>query len=418
MREKVKKLLVIASSTFLVMAITSGSSPVQAANKPVVDASYNCNSYTYPSSDDSSFQMNLPFTLKLGDTEYDKVFASTNGVLSFGFADITYWDYPNTPSISLAGWDWVTWGDGAYMRYGTTANTLCIEWAVRPYPQSSGDVTYFTLLVTRSSNGDWSGQILSDGWFPDNLRRGIRYAPNEPVVVISSAFQVGSGGVPVETKGCWDGSTIPVTESCPAEPQPTVQTRVVSCTWTNPYTNEVQYGTANQRYYLYWDNTTTDIDTVAVACAAAAPEFPTPLPVQRERTITCRGLEPVTGSAMTWSATQRYNLYWDGHTEDIETSTDVCARTDGNLSNVDAIVVLDNGVELTVPVAQALALFESPSALIGAIFTNPSQVITAVMNIGADMTPAQRKQAQKTIVSAVVVTQVITSTSAITLIRK
>jgi sorbitol-specific phosphotransferase system component IIBC len=77
-----------------------------------------------------------------------------------------------------------------------------------------------------------------------------------------------------------------------------------------------------------------------------------------------------------------------------------------------------NGVELTVTVAQALELFESPSDLINALFSNPRQVATAIMNIGADMTPVQRKQSQQAIVPAVVVTQIISGTAAVTMIKR
>ena len=74
-------------------------------------------------------------------------------------------------------------------------------------------------------------------------------------------------------------------------------------------------------------------------------------------------------------------------------------------------------MELTVTVAEALQLFDSPSDLINAVFTNPGQVITAIANIGADMTQEQRKQAQRAVIPAVIVTQVVGATNAITLVR-
>lgn len=378
---------------------------------------YVCDMVTFPAADDSSFQMNLPFSLKLGQTEYQEVFVSTNGVLSFGVSDATYWDYPNTPSISVAGYDWVTWGDGAYLRYGTTENTVCIQWAVRPYPQSSGEITYIDLKILRQPNGSWTGEVTSTGWLPDNLRRGIRYLAGEPVVSIESTFQVGAGGVPVETQTCWNGAVIPVTEQCSAEPQPTIETRTIFCNGPNPYTGITETWQAVQRYYLYWNNNTEDIDTVAQACAAYEPNFPEPLPEIRNRDINCVGNSPVDNSEVRWTAIQQYKLFWDGREENLESATVICNRTDPNLNNVDGIIVLENGVELTVTVAEALQLFESPSDLINAVFTNPGQVITAVMNIGADMTQQQRKQAQRAVIPAVIVTQIVGTTTAVTLVR-
>lgn len=407
-----KKLLVII--TVWVSAITL-SIPAFAADTGV---EYACSQTTFPAADDSSFQMVLPFSLKLGQTEYQNVYVSTNGVLSFGVSDYTYWAYPNTPSISVAGWDWVTWGEGAYLRYGVTSNTLCIQWAVRPYPQSTGEITYIDLKVLRYPDGTWVGEITSTGWLPTDLRRGIRYNSGENVVQISNTFQVGDGGVPVETKTCWNGAVIPVTEQCSSEPQPTIQTRTVSCSAPNPYTNVTETWAGVQRYYLYWDNRTEDIDTLQEACDSSKPVFPEPLPEIRNKNITCTGNSPIDNSEMRWTAIQQYKLYWDGRTEDIGNQTEICNTTDPNLNNVDAIIVLDNGVELTVSVAQALQLFESPSDLVNAIFTNPGQVATAIMNIGADMSREQRKQAQRAIVPAVIVTQVVTATSAVTLVRR
>ena len=361
--------------------------------------------------------MNLPFSLKLGQTTYSQVFASTNGVMSFGVADGTYWDYPNSPSISLAGYDWVTWGSGAYLRYGTTSNTLCIEWAVRPFPQSSGALTYITLHAVTTGDGNWTGEITSEGWTPPGLRRGIRETTASPIVPISSTFSVG-GGVVIPTKTCWDGSVIPTTDSCPAEPLPTTNTRTVSCSTTNPYTGATVAYSGSQRYLLYWNDNTTDLDTVDEACAAAIPTFTPPPPTVETREVTCTGHNAVDNSPIFWTATQRYNLYWDHSMVDLETREDVCIAADPGLDGVTNIVVLANGVELPITVAQALQVFNSPSDLINAMFTNPAQVVTAVLNVGADMTPAQRKRAQKAMIPAVIVSQVVSATSAVTLVRR
>ena len=156
-----------------------------------------CNTYTYTGDDDSAYAANLPFTLKLGETEYENVYISTNGTLTFGIPDGTYWDYPQTPSVSVAGYDWVTFGQGAYLSFGSTENTFCAEWSVRPFPQSGGELTQIRLVINKYSNGTWHGEIVTFGWTPDNLRRGIRFAQGEPVVTIEAAFDVGNGGIPV-----------------------------------------------------------------------------------------------------------------------------------------------------------------------------------------------------------------------------
>ena len=157
-----------------------------------------CNTYTYTGDDDSAYAANLPYTLKLGLTEYENVYISTNGTLTFGNPDGTYWDYPQTPSVSVAGYDWVTFGQGAYLSFGSTENTFCAEWSVRPFPQSTGELTQIRLVINKYPNGTWHGEIVTFGWTPDNLRRGIRFEQGQPVVPIEAAFDVGDGGIPVE----------------------------------------------------------------------------------------------------------------------------------------------------------------------------------------------------------------------------
>jgi hypothetical protein len=164
------------------------------------DANVVCNTYTYTGHDDTAYPANLPFTLKLGLTEYENVYVTTNGTLTFGQPDATFHDYPQTPSVSVAGYDWVTWGEGAYVSFGSTENTLCVEWSIRPFPQSQGELTQIRLVINKYPSGTWHGEVTTFGWLPADLRRGIRYERGEPVVTIAAAFDVGNGGIPVEVE--------------------------------------------------------------------------------------------------------------------------------------------------------------------------------------------------------------------------
>jgi hypothetical protein len=83
----------------------------------------------------------------------------------------------------------------------------------------------------------------------------------------------------------------------------------------------------------------------------------------------------------------------------------------------DQPVTLENGVVLTAAVADALQLFENPSELLSAVFTDPGKALKALSNVGADMTPVTRKKAQQAAVPAVIVTQIISGTASL-LIRK
>ena len=65
-------------------------------------------------------------------------------------------------------------------------------------------------------------------------------------------------------------------------------------------------------------------------------------------------------------------------------------------------VELENGVILTAEVVVALQLLENPAELLGELFTDPGQVLTAISNIGADMSPEVREQSEKVVVSAII----------------
>ena len=81
--------------------------------------------------------------------------------------------------------------------------------------------------------------------------------------------------------------------------------------------------------------------------------------------------------------------------EDLPSSTPVEVRTDEN----------GNAVVITAEVAVALQVFDSPTELVSAIFNNPGQVLTAVANIGADMSDEERKESEEIIVASVIASQ-------------
>jgi hypothetical protein len=83
----------------------------------------------------------------------------------------------------------------------------------------------------------------------------------------------------------------------------------------------------------------------------------------------------------------------------------------------DQPVALDNGVILFAEVADALEMFENPSEILGAVFTDPGKAITALANVGADMTPEKREESQKVVVASVIAAQILSTSSVIGRIR-
>ena len=80
----------------------------------------------------------------------------------------------------------------------------------------------------------------------------------------------------------------------------------------------------------------------------------------------------------------------------------------------DTPVQLDNGVVIEAGTVVALQLLESPAELISAIFDNPAEVLTALSNIGADMSEEERTESENTIIASVIATQAAVNAVAVT----
>jgi hypothetical protein len=70
----------------------------------------------------------------------------------------------------------------------------------------------------------------------------------------------------------------------------------------------------------------------------------------------------------------------------------------------DTPIELANGVVITAEVGNAFETLANPAELIGAIFSDPGQVLLALGNLGADMSEEEREESQEVVVAAVIVT--------------
>lgn len=394
-----------------------------------VQADVVCNTYTFTGDDDSAYNANLPFTLTLGATEYSNVYVSTNGTMTFGAPDGNYSDYPLTPSVSVAGYDWVSFGEGAYLSYGSTANTFCAEWSVRPYPQSTGDLTQIRLVINRADDGGWHGEVVTFGWLPENLRRGIRFEQGQAVVPIEAAFDV-NGGVPIEVPPAPVPSSFtepPVLPTQTPEPIPSVVPSL------NPEPTPTPEPSQSESPYIEPIPEIVVPDVVPEIVLELIPEeiivpdvelipevialdlVPDLEPIieavieptieeltqeviddaladgvltDDERELVADALlEEFAGEAITFEALQEAGLDF----EDLPAETPV---------------TLENGVVLTAEVADALEIFDSGAEVLATLLENPAKALKALVSIGQDMTTEERETAQNTVVAAVVVTQV------------
>ena len=399
-------------------------------------AQVTCNTYTYTGHDDTAYPANLPFTLKLGLTEYDNVFITSNGTLTFGAPDANYWSYPDTPSVSVAGYDWVTFGEGAYVSFGSTENTLCVEWSLRPYPQSQGELTQIRLVINKYPNGTWHGEVTTFGWLPDNLRRGIRFAQGEPVVTIEAAFDVGDGGVPVEVPPAPTPSSFtepPVIPSATPTPEPTPEPTIL------PSPTEIPSPTPTPEPTLEPTPTPEPEPTPSPSESVVEPPAPIVVPEPSEEPVFTPEpeivipepepepvIEPEPEPEVVQESVQEVldDALADGVFDDTERELVADALLEefaGEPVSFEAFeesgldyedlppdtpITLENGVILTAEVADSIEIFDTPEELLSTVFSDPGKALKALQNVGADMTEEERETSQNTVVAAVIVTQV------------
>jgi hypothetical protein len=486
------------------------ASPVTQADTPLV-----CNMSTITGDDDGSFPMLLPFSLTLGSTEYNQIFYSTNATVTFGQADGTYWDYPQTPSISIAGKDWVSFGEGAYTSYGYNENSFCIEWSVRPFPQSTGPLTQMRLVVTKFSNGGWHGEIVTMTDLPADARRAIRFERGQPVVPMEAAFDV-NGGVPIEVEpeptpsNFTDPPVVPSETPSPTlepTPEPTLEPSPTA----SPEPQQSQSPEPTVEPSPQPSEPSPEPSEPVVQPSETSSPSPTPSlipsesplpPVEPEPTqdpspepeiSSPESLTPIpeessspdpdlpstdlpSDNNIIETTDEEINTFVESFTEsgtisDAETeqlidnflndgfiSEDevsglsesltedgvltedekellvdvILEQADGNAISIELIdelgldyedlpddqpVALDNGVILFAEVADALEMFENPSEILGAVFTDPGKALTALANVGADMTPEKREESQKVVVASVIAAQILSTSSVIGRIR-
>jgi hypothetical protein len=129
--------------------------------------------------------MNLNTPLEFGGTVYNgNVYVSPKGTVTFGQGDYTFWDYPQTPSISIASWDYhafangVMWGaeNNLYVSYGSTSTSICVDWKVMLWGQSSGEPIYIRMIAEVDPvNYTWTPTYQVSSNAPEGARYGVRY---------------------------------------------------------------------------------------------------------------------------------------------------------------------------------------------------------------------------------------------------
>jgi hypothetical protein len=373
--------------------------------------------------DDVSYQIPLTVSVVYDGVTYENVYATTNSVITFGRPDGTYWTYPTTPSVSIESKDWwvlpqqmpdthfiinVSEGgfqvDGNYRPYGTfTGATTSI--IITAQIQTDGTVAYSYAVDGPLSGNERTGAVLTDGTVVPLSEVNIIQVEEAPVL---EPTPVEPDPIPTpDSEQTPDPDTSPSPEPTPTpnpepspEPSPTPNEGVTPLPLPEPIpfpTPEIQIPEPSPEL----PESTPEEQPEPLPQPEPEPQpLPTPIPEPEPET------EPIVPS----EPEEEVVIEPEPETE----PEVVILDEDTDLSELDpeTPVQLENGVILTAEVVVALQLLENPAELLSAIFTDPSQAVTALLNIGADMSPEVREESEKIVLSAVIASGIATQAAA------
>jgi hypothetical protein len=163
--------------------------------------------------DDVSYQVPITTAVSYDGVEFTRVYATTNSVITFGRPDGTYWDYPTTPSISVASIDWVVYPNqrnDEHLIINSSDGGFQVNLSARPIWNQTPSVAPTNIVVTAAINTDGTVAIsyVTSGpdWSQYNPRTGARL--NNGTVV------------PLEQANIQQVQQAPVLAPAPVEPTP------------------------------------------------------------------------------------------------------------------------------------------------------------------------------------------------------
>lgn len=361
---------------------------------------------------DQAFLMNLNTPLKWGNTIYNgNIYTSPKGTITFGQGDYTFWDYPQTPSISIAAYDYhafangVMWGanNDLYVRYGSNSTSICVDWKVMLWGQSTGEPVYIRMIAyVDPVTYEWTPTYQVSSNAPINARYGARYVQGGPVTPLEIQF-IDEPPAPQPTE-------IPTSSPTPEPtPEPTLEPTPEP---TEEPTPEPTEEPTSEPTVEPEPSTEPSMEPVP---SPSQPVIPAPiLTPDPER-------EEIPQEIEQQEEMQQQEEQLIMPSEEPTPIVEEKIIEDPIISEEELLeegeILLENGVIIDENIAIALTLLDNPAELFSALFSDPQQILTALSNIGADMSPEVREEAQDVVVVAVIVTQILgsmTITSTIT----
>jgi hypothetical protein len=368
---------------------------------------------------DQAFLMNLNTPLKFGDIVYNNVYVTPKGTFTFGAGDYTFWDFPQTPSFSVASYDYHAflpshpWGtqNTLYVKYGSTSSSICIEWRVLPWGQTSGvPVTIVLRAQVDPTTYEFTPTYQVSSNAPANARYGVRYVQGgavQPISVQTITPMASPTPIPVPTVTQTPTPTPTPSEEITPSPSPSQTIEPTPEPSNTPTETPTPTPTPSPTLEISPEPTPTPIET----------QEPEPVQTQEPKSIITPTLEPSIENEEEIDLEEVFAPIFEEPTPE---PIIVVEEVEENiLENEDENVGLLESTEIVLAVfGDAVAqTFEFASEIAGEVFAIADESVGAFLNIGDDMSPEVREEAQSVVVSAIIITQIASSVSIGTAMR-
>ena len=219
--------------------------------------------------DDTSYQVPLSVDVTFDGRTFNSVYATTNSVITFGAPDGTYWDYPQTPSISLYSFDWVVypqWRSDEHLIIRSSDGGFQVDISARPiWLQGTAEPTHIVITAAILSDGTVAmAYTLTGPEYPDaNPRTGVRLNDGTVVDFETYGIQETEETPELAPEPTEEAPFTPPTPEPTPEPTPTPEPLVLNAP-TNVTATQLSDGSVQ----LNWDAPTqsnTAVERYAVS---------------------------------------------------------------------------------------------------------------------------------------------------------
>jgi hypothetical protein len=356
--------------------------------------------------DDVGYQIPLSVQVTFDGQTYDKVYATTNSVITFGAPDGTYWDYPRTPSISLYSMDWLiipSRNADEHLIIQSSQGGFLVDISARPYGNYQVP-TATNIIITAAINFDGSVAIsysVTGPTYDNQTRTGVRTIDGQ-IISLEDYGIVQTLEPVVLLPGPTPEPTPEPTPTPSPEPSPEFIPTPVSPPETAPVEEIVvsppePTPTEELPSPEPIEETEPTPEPSPVSTPDPEPTIPDVEPIEPELSI----LDPelLDPETMTQEEIAELTLVAE---ETLETAEPGSEEYQEALAQLMVVAQADDP-----QVSEALAAIP----LLGDAAVALLDAFNAVGNIGADIAPEVREKAQEVVVSSVIVGQIAATAS-------